>query len=158
MLTEIFQKIGSKEATKEGLLLLYEFKIQHPEADIQPYLERSSQFFHEYIERGLKDIENARKTAAVDVALTEPTNAQASVEQVENIQPNQGGGGDSKSNPEYWMDRLKMWQKMISGESSTSPGNTLDNKLKDENLNMQKAMASHDLNIGADLDVSWFSF
>lgn len=69
MLSEIFRKIGSKEATKEGLTQLYDFKLQYPEADIEPYLERSSQFFQEYIEKGLKDIEASRKKAATEVAL-----------------------------------------------------------------------------------------
>lgn len=62
MLTEIFQKIGSKEDTKEGLNLLYDFMQQHPEADIEPFLSKSSKFFQEYIKNGLKEIETGRKS------------------------------------------------------------------------------------------------
>nr|XP_045625393.1 cytoskeleton-associated protein 5-like isoform X4 [Procambarus clarkii] len=66
-LSEIFRKIGSKENTKEGLIQLYEFKQRHPEADIEPFLRKSSQFFQNYIERGLKRVEMERQ-AEVKVA------------------------------------------------------------------------------------------
>lgn len=61
MLTEIFKKVGSKENTKEGLKDLYEFKRKFPDADIDPFLKKSSQFFQNYIERGLKAIENEER-------------------------------------------------------------------------------------------------
>ncbi|XP_069680440.1 protein mini spindles isoform X4 [Periplaneta americana] len=63
LLSEIFKKIGSKDQTKEGLSLLYDFKQQHPEADIDPFLRKSSQFFQDYIERGLQTIDMDRKRA-----------------------------------------------------------------------------------------------
>ncbi|XP_045137050.1 cytoskeleton-associated protein 5-like isoform X4 [Portunus trituberculatus] len=61
ILSEIFRKIGSKENTKEGLIQLYDFKQKHPEADIEPFLRKSSQFFQNYIERGLKKVEAERQ-------------------------------------------------------------------------------------------------
>lgn len=61
-LTEIFKKIGSKQQTHEGLAQLYDFKIQHPEVDVQPFLVKSHQFFQEFIEQGLKDIDQTRKS------------------------------------------------------------------------------------------------
>lgn len=63
-LTEIFQKIGDRAGTKEGLNLLYDFIQQHPEEDIDPFLKRSSTFFQDYIKKGLKEIEETRKNAA----------------------------------------------------------------------------------------------
>ncbi|XP_046394021.1 protein mini spindles [Ischnura elegans] len=63
ILSEIFNKIGSKSQTKEGLALLYDFKLQHPEADVEPFLSKSSQFFQDYIERGLRLIEVERRRA-----------------------------------------------------------------------------------------------
>ncbi|KAL8599784.1 hypothetical protein ACOMHN_052297 [Nucella lapillus] len=60
MLVEIFKKIGSKENTKEGLNDLYDFKKKYPDADLEPFLKKSSQFFQNYIERGLKNIELER--------------------------------------------------------------------------------------------------
>ncbi|KAK7477171.1 hypothetical protein BaRGS_00031556, partial [Batillaria attramentaria] len=61
MLAEIFKKIGSKENTKEGLNDLYDFKKKYPDADLEPFLKKSSQFFQNYIERGLKNIEQERE-------------------------------------------------------------------------------------------------
>ncbi|XP_052800946.1 cytoskeleton-associated protein 5-A-like isoform X2 [Mya arenaria] len=57
MLTEIFKKVGSKEYTKEGLRDLYEFKKKYPEADMDPFLKKTSQYFQNYIERGLHALE-----------------------------------------------------------------------------------------------------
>jgi len=59
-LTEVFKKIGSKTETNEGLNELYDFKLQHPGTDLEPFLKKSSKFFQEYIERGLKNIESER--------------------------------------------------------------------------------------------------
>ncbi len=61
MLAEIFKKIGSKENTREGLNDLYDFKNKYPEADLEPFLKKSSQFFQDYIGRGLKNIELERE-------------------------------------------------------------------------------------------------
>ncbi|CAG9862957.1 unnamed protein product [Phyllotreta striolata] len=61
MLTDIFQKIGNKEDTKEGLNLLYDFMQQHPEANIEPVLTNCSKVFQDYIRNGLKEIEGSRQ-------------------------------------------------------------------------------------------------
>ncbi|XP_070169213.1 protein mini spindles isoform X2 [Polyergus mexicanus] len=60
-LAEIFKKIGSKEHMQEGLVQLYDFKLQYPEADVQPFLIKSHQFFQDFIEQGLREIDQARK-------------------------------------------------------------------------------------------------
>merc|ERR1711992_117696 len=57
-LAEIFKKIGQKEQTKVGLQELYKFKQQNPQADLEPFLSKSSPYFRNYIERGLKGIED----------------------------------------------------------------------------------------------------
>ncbi|GAB6028698.1 hypothetical protein CHUAL_004522 [Chamberlinius hualienensis] len=57
MLAEIFKKIGSKETTKDGLADLHRFKKCYPEADITPFLCKSSTIFQNYIERGLQNVE-----------------------------------------------------------------------------------------------------
>jgi len=46
---------------------LYDFKQQHPEADIDPFLRKSSQFFQDYIERGLQTIDMERRRAGEHV-------------------------------------------------------------------------------------------
>jgi cytoskeleton-associated protein 5 len=56
-LADIFKKIGQKELTKQGLQELYNFKKQNPDANLSPFLDKSSQYFRDYIERGLKNIE-----------------------------------------------------------------------------------------------------
>ncbi|XP_054291046.1 protein mini spindles-like isoform X1 [Macrosteles quadrilineatus] len=66
LLSEIFRKIGTKDETNEGIRMLYEFKQQYPDADINPFLQKSSQFFQDYIERGLKSIDADRRLAGVD--------------------------------------------------------------------------------------------
>merc|ERR1711971_326541 len=57
-LAEIFRKIGQKELTEQGLQELYNFKQQNPHADLEPFLIKSSEYFRNYIERGLKSIES----------------------------------------------------------------------------------------------------
>ncbi|KAH3877159.1 hypothetical protein DPMN_001016, partial [Dreissena polymorpha] len=56
-LTKIFQKVGSKESSKEGLRELYEFKKNCPEENIEPFLKKTSHYFQNYVERGLKALE-----------------------------------------------------------------------------------------------------
>ncbi|KAK8386172.1 hypothetical protein O3P69_010709 [Scylla paramamosain] len=55
------KKLVLRRNTKEGLIQLYDFKQKHPEADIEPFLRKSSQFFQNYIERGLKKVEAERQ-------------------------------------------------------------------------------------------------
>merc|ERR1712166_1165964 len=57
-LAEIFRKIGQKELTKQGLQELYNFKQQNPPEDLETFLAKSSEYFRNYIERGLKSIES----------------------------------------------------------------------------------------------------
>uniref|UniRef100_A0A669C7C4 Cytoskeleton associated protein 5 n=1 Tax=Oreochromis niloticus TaxID=8128 RepID=A0A669C7C4_ORENI len=61
ILSEIFKKIGSKENTKEGLTELYEYKQKYSDADLEPFLKNTSQFFQSYVERGLRMIESERE-------------------------------------------------------------------------------------------------
>jgi cytoskeleton-associated protein 5 len=105
MLTEIFQKIGNKNDTKEGLTLLYDFMLQHPEADIDPFLKKSSQFFQDYIQNGLREIADSRKTAK-----------STSVEdKASEIIVTSEADADDKG-PEYWEKRLEKWRKLLHGE------------------------------------------
>lgn len=61
VLAEIFKKIGSKENTIQGLNELYDFKEKHPDAELAPYLKKSSEFFQSYIENGMKTIAQERR-------------------------------------------------------------------------------------------------
>ncbi|KAJ8911339.1 hypothetical protein NQ315_014183 [Exocentrus adspersus] len=116
MLTEIFQKIGSKDETKEGLNLLYDFMQQHPEADIEPFLKKSSKFFQDYIRNGLKEIEDSRKTAKSTIVEKVGDRAQESDYTALNT--------DSSKSAEYWKKKLYMWNDMFenikTGKKTTS--------------------------------------
>ncbi|KOC71291.1 Cytoskeleton-associated protein 5 [Habropoda laboriosa] len=102
-LSEIFKKIGSKEHTQEGLMQLYDFKLQYPEADVQPFLVKSHQFFQDFIEQGLRDIDQARKNQN----LISQTNNQYSTEVAESA------GSEEKS----LMDPLHRLEKLEASEA-----------------------------------------
>jgi cytoskeleton-associated protein 5 len=65
--------------TLQGLSLLYDFKQQHPEADIEPFLRKSSQFFQDYIEKGLKTIDMDRRRAGEHVPSAAPLTSASSM-------------------------------------------------------------------------------
>ncbi|GJD08766.1 Cytoskeleton-associated protein 5 [Galdieria sulphuraria] len=55
-LEKIFERISTKEHTKNGLRELYEFRRIYPDVDLTPYLDATSFVFREYIEKGLESI------------------------------------------------------------------------------------------------------
>jgi cytoskeleton-associated protein 5 len=54
---------------------LYDFKQQHPEADIDRFLHKSSQFFQDYVEAGLQKIDKDRRKSGGQVVHTVPAAA-----------------------------------------------------------------------------------
>lgn len=48
----------------QGLIDLYNFREKYPEADLEPFLKKSTSFFQIYIQKGLQSIEAERKKAA----------------------------------------------------------------------------------------------
>ena len=102
MLAEIFKKIGSKENTREGLNDLYDFKKKYPDADLEPFLKKSSNFFQNYIERGLKNIEQERegKVSSSDFGVTVRS---------DNLQStNDTSVSQQQQQPDYYRERLKI--------------------------------------------------
>lgn len=102
VLAEIFKKIGSKENTREGLNDLYDFKKKYPDADLEPFLKKSSNFFQNYIERGLKNIEQERegKVSSSDFGVTvRSDNLQSTTDTSVSQQQQQ---------PDYYRERLKI--------------------------------------------------
>jgi len=77
-LVEIFKKIGQKELTKMGLQELYNFKQENPQCDLEPFLAQSSQYFRDYIERGLKKIEEEVRHGSRPTVLSDNNPAPAS--------------------------------------------------------------------------------
>jgi len=53
-LAEIFQKIGNKKTSEQGLLDLHLFRLENPAVDINAHLAKTSANFRAYIESGLK--------------------------------------------------------------------------------------------------------
>ena len=120
-LAEIFKKIGQKELTKQGLQELYNFKQQNPHADLEPFLVKSSDYFRNYIERGLKSIE------------AEANNANGTGGRVladSNIENHESGGQNGSSGGAaphlLYLDRLKKLRAQggldRTGSSSASSG------------------------------------
>ncbi len=51
----------SKCVVSQGLTELYEYKQKYSDADLEPFLRNTSQFFQSYVERGLRMIESERE-------------------------------------------------------------------------------------------------
>ncbi|XP_010190132.1 PREDICTED: cytoskeleton-associated protein 5 isoform X2 [Mesitornis unicolor] len=111
ILAEIFKKIGSKENTKEGLAELYEYKKKYSDADIEPFLKNSSQFFQSYVERGLRLIETEREgkgriaTSTGVSSQMEGTCVPASAHTVSSSVGNTNG---EEVGPSVYLERLKI--------------------------------------------------
>lgn len=56
-----FTSILTSFSFYQGLAELYEYKKKYSDADIEPFLKNSSQFFQSYVERGLRVIEMERE-------------------------------------------------------------------------------------------------
>ncbi|XP_077317578.1 cytoskeleton-associated protein 5 isoform X5 [Lithobates pipiens] len=124
-LAEIFKKIGSKENTKEGLAELYEYKKKYSDADLEPFLKNSSQFFQSYVERGLRLIEMEREgkgriaSTGISPHATE-TNPLPSVTSV--TQPTINTTNGEEVGPSVYLERLKILRQRCG----------LDNAKQDE--------------------------
>ncbi|KRT82537.1 HEAT domain-containing protein [Oryctes borbonicus] len=103
-LTNIFQKIGNKDETDEGLNMLYDFLQQHPEADIDPFLKRSSQFFQDYIQKNLSKIDSDRKSST-------PGRNEELENKLDSVTSDNSSSTGSR-NLEYWKQRLEMWNRI----------------------------------------------
>ncbi|XP_039748476.1 protein mini spindles isoform X3 [Pararge aegeria] len=61
----ILKRIGSKEHNREALSQLYDLRERHPEVDIWTFMQGSSFYFRNYVERGLREVAEQRKLASV---------------------------------------------------------------------------------------------
>ncbi|XP_011700705.1 PREDICTED: cytoskeleton-associated protein 5 isoform X2 [Wasmannia auropunctata] len=114
-LAEIFKKIGSKEHMQEGLVQLYDFKLQYPEADVQPFLVKSHQFFQDFIEQGLREIDQARKnqnilSQANNQYSTEATESSAAVADEKDLM-----------DPMYRLEKLRALEAQCRTSSQPNP-------------------------------------
>ncbi|CAB4067589.1 CKAP5 [Lepeophtheirus salmonis] len=109
-LAEIFKKIEQKELAKQGLKELYNFKQQNPLADLEPFFGRVSQYFRDYIEKGLKNIEMEVKSGSIHANFTLASGhvGLSSKFVLSDYVSNHGKGGSSSGQAyTYFLDRLK---------------------------------------------------
>ncbi|XP_025159861.1 protein mini spindles isoform X2 [Harpegnathos saltator] len=114
-LAEIFKKIGSKEQMQEGLTQLYDFKLQYPEADVQPFLVKSHQFFQDFIEQGLRQIDQARKSQSI----LSQANNQYSLETTES--PSAGSEDKDMMDPMHRLEKLRALEAQCRTTSQPNP-------------------------------------
>ncbi|KAL3842600.1 hypothetical protein ACJMK2_020593 [Sinanodonta woodiana] len=143
MLAEIFKKIGSKENTLEGLNDLYDFKKKYPDADIEPFLKKSSQFFQNYIERGLSNIEKEREgqkgkgsSSSVDGPVMISTTTMTTT-----VTSRPAPLGDVKGDADYYMERLRILRARCGLDNSEPPASENQSQpvTKSELLPFQKS-------------------
>jgi len=98
----------------QGLSQLYEFKQRYPDADIEPFLSRSSDFFKNYIERGLKFIEEKKRKELAQGFMT-PENNNPDEEHTINVP---SSGPEPGVNPDAYIERLKKLRALAGLEST----------------------------------------
>ncbi|XP_055011340.1 cytoskeleton-associated protein 5 isoform X2 [Boleophthalmus pectinirostris] len=113
ILSEIFKKIGSKENTKEGLTELYEYKLKYSDADVEPFLKNTSQFFQSYVERGLRMIESEREAK---------TRIQPSSVMPQHSVDSTLGSHNEELKPAVYYERLKILRQRQGLENTRSIG------------------------------------
>ncbi|XP_067291850.1 cytoskeleton-associated protein 5 isoform X4 [Pseudorasbora parva] len=118
ILSEIFKKIGSKENTKEGLTELYEYKQKYSDADLEPFLRNTSQFFQSYVERGLRVIESEREgKGRIQTSTVIPQHSTDSYLPSSSTVPISSNGEDLNAAAYY--ERLKILRQRRGLENST---------------------------------------
>ncbi|XP_061853782.1 cytoskeleton-associated protein 5 isoform X2 [Colius striatus] len=111
ILAEIFKKIGSKENTKEGLAELYEYKKTYSDADIEPFLKNSSQFFQSYVERGLRLIEVEREgkgRIAASTGVSPQMEGTCVPAPTHTVSSSVGNTNGEEVGPSFYLERLRI--------------------------------------------------
>ncbi|XP_043561399.1 cytoskeleton-associated protein 5 isoform X3 [Chiloscyllium plagiosum] len=123
-LAEIFKKIGSKENTREGLAELYEYRKKYSDADIEPFLRKSSQFFQNYIERGLRLVENERagkgriSSSSSSAGFSSPADETPYVASSTSI-PSAVSTNGEEVGPAVYLERLKILRQRCGLENNS---------------------------------------
>uniref|UniRef100_W4VRR1 Putative microtubule-associated protein n=1 Tax=Corethrella appendiculata TaxID=1370023 RepID=W4VRR1_9DIPT len=124
IISNIFRIISDKETSREGLRRLHEFKLTHPEVDINPFLKGASPSFQKFIVDGLASIETNNMHINEAPSLN-----------VYGTQPN--------LNPDYWMEKLQSLKAKANITSSDQfELKYTDNRIADENLNMNQIQSN----------------
>jgi cytoskeleton-associated protein 5 len=94
----------------------------HPQVDIQPFLRGSSPYFQKFINDGLA---NLRKESLNNTNNNDEETTPRALEMDSN-------------NPDYWMQKLNMYRVRGKLQSNEDRDSLMDNKIADENLNMNQ--------------------
>ncbi|XP_037921963.1 protein mini spindles isoform X4 [Hermetia illucens] len=152
-MSQIFKLISDKETSKLGLAKLYEFKVppddcqfryvnilkhlideyqtrfqtKNPEVEVSPFLKGASPSFQKYIEDGLAEIERQRYQEAggdnkCDSNLVSSTTTKSA----------------NKQDADYWLEKLNNLRGNLSPSRNNDIRNMTDNKITDENLNLNQ--------------------
>lgn len=122
--SNIFKLISNTDTSQEGLAKLHEFKSKNPDVDILPFLKGASVSFQKYIIDGLAELDAKNQGHGDGNNKVAPGNRVA----------------PSTINPDYWMERLNslMTKTNPNQQNSTVNGQYSDNKITDENLNVNQ--------------------
>lgn len=131
-LSMILKKIGNKQHNQHALEQLYELRERHPDIDIWTFMQGSSFYFRNFVERGLKDIAEQRRLAPVH-ALYKPVNMNDSVGEFVDI-----NNENDDTRHVVYLEKLRALQAKIGmkTESPTSqPRTPIDNRALSDSIN-----------------------
>ncbi|XP_065221041.1 protein mini spindles isoform X2 [Planococcus citri] len=118
-LTQILKKIGDQNETQQGLRMLYEFKKNHPEININSILGKTSKFFQQYVTRGLDSIQAEKEGDLCNNGLkTSDDNDNENPFTVSGIEK---GAGESVEAQNY-AHKLKLYQMQVGWDQQKKPG------------------------------------
>ncbi|XP_037945409.1 protein mini spindles isoform X2 [Teleopsis dalmanni] len=164
VMSQIFKLISDKETKQQGLQKLYEFKVQNPNIDISAFLKGATPNFQKYIEDGLaeiernssakvdKNVDNLGQTAVLATSSTD-NRLDANI-LTQNSISTTTASGDVRVDPEYWLDRLNRLKAQSNLTQPRNPDGSyalgthlLDNKVADENLNLNVLTAGQKVSL-----------
>lgn len=127
----IFKMISDKETSEQGLIKLHEFKEKNPTVDLNPFLSGASPYFQHFIENGLADVQRARQNTTNNNHDLGAAGDNANITTHRYHAQQQVGGA---SNPDHWMEKLNT----LMNRAPVNDNHTMDNKVADENLNLNQ--------------------
>ncbi|CAG5054313.1 unnamed protein product [Parnassius apollo] len=141
----ILKRIGSKDHNRDALSQLYDLRERHPEVDIWTFMQGSSFYFRNYVERGLREVAEQRKMASVPLYKHDYKN--------ENIDIS--NENDEKSHL-IFLERLRALQAKAGMKTESNPSSQPrtpvgDNRALTDTINENTLPRSHSIDPQLDL-------
>ncbi|CAH2055745.1 unnamed protein product, partial [Iphiclides podalirius] len=135
----ILKRIGSKDHNRDALSQLYDLRERHPEVDIWTFMQGSSFYFRNYVERGLREVAEQRKMATVPIYKHDYKN--------ENIDIS--NENDEKSHV-IFLERLRALQAKAGMKTESNPSSQPrtpvgDNRALAESINENSLPRTHSI-------------